>query len=183
MEEKEHIQIKHSRQVHAGTAVNVYVNEMHVPGGQTEYWDHVEHRFGAAAVVPLLEDQRILLVHQYRPSIGRFSWEIPAGAREGGTEDPYVCAMRELREETGFEADELEHLMTFASAPAYCSEKIEIYLAKSIRPVGAQILDNAEDISVKAWDIHTLLAMIDEGTLQDGKTISGILAAHLRLQA
>lgn len=173
----EHVMVKKRTRVHAGTSLNFYSDEMHIPGGNTEYWDYVEHKFNAAAVVPILTDKRVILVRQYRPAVERYTWEIPAGAREGGVEDPYQCALRELREETGYVTDSLQHLCSFRTAVAYCNELIEIYLAKDLSFCKEQELDPAESIDVKAFEIKEIRQMIQDGILQDGKTIAGILCA------
>ena len=96
----DHVEVKKRTLVHRGSIVDVYQDEVQLPDGGTELWDYVEHRKGAAAVVPVLPDGRILMVAQYRPALGRMTLEIPAGSRDSVEEDTAVCAVRELEEET-----------------------------------------------------------------------------------
>ena len=79
-----------------GTILDVYKDTMELPNGKTEEWDFVSHRKGAAAVVAVREDGKLLMVRQYRNALERMTLEIPAGARDSVTEDTKVCAAREL---------------------------------------------------------------------------------------
>ena len=148
---------------------------MVLPDGGIETWDYIEHRTGASAVVAALPGDKLLLVRQYRPAVERYTWELPAGGR-GEDEDFEAAAMRELTEETGYTSKEFTHLMTLNSTPAFCNEKIEIYLASDCYKISEQDLDEAENIEVKEWDLEVLLEMIYSGQLQDAKTVAGICA-------
>ena len=99
----------------------------------------------------------------------------PAGARDSVTEGTSVCAARELEEETGYQCGSLEKLLSLRTTVAFCDEFIDVYLATDLKP-GKQHLDEAEDIDVEAYDPEELCAMIYDGTLQDAKTVAGILA-------
>ena len=88
-----HVERVNRTLVHAGSIVDVYQDEMVLPDGKHENWDFVSHRMGAAAVIPVLPDGRILLVHQYRPALDRMTWEVPAGARDAVTEDTLKSAL------------------------------------------------------------------------------------------
>lgn len=167
---------KERKLLHDGTSLRFYADTMETDTGYAEIWDMVEHKFNASAVIPVLENGNVLLVSQYRPAAGRFTWEIPAGKRDdGGMEDPYLCAVRELREETGYISDDIEYIMTLRPAIAYSTETIHIYLAKSVYPGGEQSLDPAEFINVKEFSVKELKEMIKKGEIQDGKTIAAIL--------
>ena len=144
------------------------------PDGKTVKYDHIEHK-GAAAVVPVLDDGRILMVRQFRNSLDRYTWEIPAGGRDSIDEDFKLAAARELEEETGYKSDDLEHLIKIATAIAYCSEIIEVYVAKNLKS-GRQNLDDNEFIDVKAFEVKELIEMIFDGTIQDSKTIASIMS-------
>ncbi len=150
-------------------------DQVELPNGKVEEYIACVHK-GASAVVPVLPDGRILMVHQYRYAIDRNTVEIPAGGRNG-TEEPFVtAAKRELEEETGYTTDEeLEHLITIATAIAYCSEIIEVYVAKGLRKT-EQHLDPDEFIEVVPYEPDELISMIYEGKIQDSKTIASILA-------
>lgn len=144
------------------------------PEGKTVKYDHIEHK-GAAAVVPVLEDGRILMVRQFRNSLDRYTWEIPAGGRDSVNEDFKVAAARELEEETGYKSDNLKHLIKIATAIAYCSEIIEVYVATNLQK-SSQNLDDNEFIDVKAFELEELKQMIYEGKIQDSKTIASIMS-------
>ena len=93
-----------------GSIVDVYDDVMQSPTGKIAHWDYVAHRKGAAAVLPVLEDGRILMVRQYRNALDRETLEIPAGSRDSTEEPTSVCAARELEEETGYRAAKMEQI-------------------------------------------------------------------------
>ena len=176
----EHVELKNRKLVHRGSILDIYQDEMLLPNGKTENWDYVEHRKGAAAVVPVLPDGRILMVSQYRHALGRMTLEIPAGSRDSVTEDMALCAARELEEETGYRAQKMEQLLSLRTTVAFCNERIDVFLARDLVP-GEQHLDEAEDISVQPWELEELVARIYRGEIQDGKTVSAILAYQVKL--
>lgn len=158
-----------------GAILDIYSDKMQLPNGQIEEWDYVEHRNGAAAVVAVREDGKLLMVRQNRNAIGRETLEIPAGARDSREEPTMICAKRELEEETGYRCDHLEFLISVRTTVAFCNEEIDIYLARDLVPT-KQNLDEGEELEVEAWDLEDLCKMIYEGKLQDSKTVSAILA-------
>lgn len=158
-----------------GAILDIYTDTMELPNGKTEEWDFISHRKGAAAVVPVREDGKILMVRQYRNAIERMTLEIPAGSRDSVTEDTRVCAVRELEEETGYCSDNLTKILSLKTTVAFCDEFIDVYLAKDLKP-GKQHLDEGEFIDVEAYDVEELCEMIYAGKMQDAKTVSGILA-------
>lgn len=152
-------------------------DQVELPDGKVEEYIACVHK-GAAAVVPVLPDGRILMVHQYRYAIDRNTVEIPAGGRDGADEPFEIAAKRELEEETGYTTDEeLQHLITIATAIAYCNEIIEVYVARGLRKT-EQHLDPDEFIEVVPYDIEELVDMIYEGRIQDSKTIASIMAYY-----
>lgn len=161
--------------IRSGAILDIYKDTMELPGGKTEEWDFISHRKGAAAVVPVRDDGKILMVRQYRNAIGRETLEIPAGSRDSVTEDTKVCAARELEEETGYQSEDLSFLISLKTTVAFCDEFIDVYLAKNLKP-GKQHLDEGEFIDVEVFDIDELCRMIYEGKIQDSKTVSGLLA-------
>ena len=158
-----------------GAILDIYTDTMELPNGKTEEWDFISHRKGAAAVVPVREDGKILMVRQYRNAIERMTLEIPAGSRDSVTEETRVCAARELEEETGYCSDNLTYLLSLKTTVAFCDEFIDVYLARDLKP-GKQHLDEGEFIDVEAHDVNELCEMIYAGKLQDAKTVSAILA-------
>ena len=162
--------------VREGSILDIYDDEMRLPDGSTEHWDFVSHRKGAACTVAVLDDKRILLVRQYRPALERYTLELPAGSRDSKEEDTRVCAERELFEETGYKAGKMKKLLSLKSTVAFCDELIDVYLATDLKKEGAQSLDPAESIDLKAFSLDELLEMISDFTIQDAKTVAGILA-------
>ena len=160
---------------HRGTILDIYSDYMELPNGKTEKWDFVSHRKGAAAVVAVRDDGKILMVRQYRNALERETLEIPAGARDSVTEDTRICAMRELQEETGYQSASLEKLLSLRTTVAFCDEFVDVYLARRLKE-GKQHFDDAEDIAVEAYEPKELCKMIYEGRIQDSKTVAGILA-------
>lgn len=161
--------------IRRGAILDIYTDTMELPDGKTEEWDFISHRKGAAAVVPVREDGKILMVKQYRNAIERMTLEIPAGSRDSVTEDTRVCAARELEEETGYKSENLSFLLSLKTTVAFCDEFIDVYLAKDLVP-GRQHLDEGEFIDVAAYDIEELCSMIYAGKLQDAKTVAALLA-------
>lgn len=161
--------------IHSGTILDIYKDTMELPNGKTEEWDFVSHRKGAAAVVAVRDDGKILMVRQQRPSIERETLEIPAGARDSVTEDTKVTAARELEEETGYRSDNIGFLISLKTTVAFCDEFVDIYLARNLVKT-EQHLDEAEDIAVEAWDIDDLCDLIYQGRIQDAKTVAALLA-------
>lgn len=157
-----------------GTVLKVYKDHMKFSNGNTEDWDFIHHD-GAAAVIPVMDDGKILMVKQYRNALERDTLEIPAGKLDDPDEEGIVCASRELKEETGYSSDDLEWLLTIRTTVAFCNERIEVFVARNLVP-GEQHLDEDEFVDVKAYKLEELKEMIFEGKIQDSKTMAAILA-------
>lgn len=161
--------------VYKGSILDIYKDTMDVGNGKIEEWDYVAHRMGAACVLPVLPDGRILMVRQYRNALERDTIEIPAGCRDSLEEDTAVCAARELEEETGYKSNKISFLLSLRTTVAFCNELVDVYLAEDLVP-GEQHLDDAEDIRVEAFELETLCDMVYRGVIQDGKTVAAIMA-------
>lgn len=158
-----------------GAIVDFYTDHVKLPNGNTAQWDYIEHRKGAAAVVAVMPDGKLLLVKQYRNALDRFTLEIPAGARDS-KEEPYIkCAARELEEETGYRCENLEFLISVRTTVAFCNEEIEIYVARDLIP-SKQHLDPDEFVEIETHSVEELCQWIYEGKIQDSKTIAAIMA-------
>ena len=157
-----------------GTVLKVYKDHMKFSNGNTEDWDFIHHD-GAAAVIPVMDDGKILMVKQYRNALERDTLEIPAGKLDDPDEEGIVCASRELKEETRYSSDDLEWLLTIRTTVAFCDERIEVFVARNLIP-GEQHLDEDEFVDVKAYKLEELKEMIFEGKIQDSKTMAAILA-------
>ncbi|MCI8448576.1 MAG: NUDIX hydrolase [Eubacterium sp.] len=162
-----------------GTILDFYTDYMQMPDGKVEKWDFISHRKGAAAVVPVMDDGKILMVHQYRNALERMTIEIPAGARNHTTEDTKICAARELEEETGYRSGDLEFLISLKPTVAYDNEFIDIYVAKNLKP-GRQHLDEHEYIELEPMDLDVLCERIFAGEIQDAKTVAALLAYKIK---
>lgn len=159
--------------IHKGAIIDYYQDEMQIPNGNVANWDFIDHK-GAAACVAVKENGNLLMVKQYRNALERDTIEIPAGGLNSG-EDTQTAAMRELEEETGYRASKCRFLLTIRTTVAFCNEKIDIYLAEDLKKTG-QHLDEDEYVEVLEYSPDELLAMIKDGTIQDGKTVSALLA-------
>ena len=157
-----------------GMIIDFYQDTMEINGDHTVIWDFIKHK-GAAAVVPVLPDGRILMVRQYRNALDRYTLEIPAGALDEADEPGISCASRELEEETGYRSDDLEWLINLRTTVAFCNERIEVYVAKDLIP-SKQHLDEDEFIDLKAYTIGELKEKIFSGEIEDAKTVSALLA-------
>lgn len=158
-----------------GKIVNFYQDEIELPDGRTAYWDYIEHVNGAAAVVAVRPDNKLLMVRQYRNALERVTLELPAGARQNPHEPTSLCAARELEEETGYRSENLEFLISLKTTVAFCNELIDVYVARDLIP-SRQNLDEDEFIEIEAYDLDILCQWIYEGKIQDSKTIAGIMA-------
>lgn len=156
-----------------GAIIDYYQDTMQIPNGNVVKWDLIDHK-GAAAVVAVRDDGKLLMVRQYRNALERETLEIPAGGLNGREEPTIEAAARELQEETGYCSTDLELLNSIYTTVAFCNEKIDIYLARNLTR-GTQHLDEDEYIDVEAWDLEDLMQMIYESKIQDAKTICGIL--------
>lgn len=160
--------------VYQGKIVSFYKDTVQTPGGHIVDWDFIGHK-GAAAVVPVREDGKILMVRQYRNALDRYTLEIPAGGLNGAEEPTLHAAARELEEETGYKSSHLELLITIRTTVAFCNEKIDIYVADQLEK-SHQNLDEDELIDVEAYDIEELSRMILEGRIEDSKTIAALMS-------
>jgi ADP-ribose pyrophosphatase len=164
-----------SEEVFRGRLLGVRVDRVRLPSGRASTREVVEHP-GAVAVLPVLDDGRLVLVRQFRYAVGRALLEVPAGTREPGEADE-ATARRELREETGYEAAALEPLARYYISPGWCTEELVAFRATGLRQAGARPeLDEAlEVVVVEPADVTRLIA---GGEIGDAKTITTLLA-HL----
>jgi len=155
-----------------GRIFNVNRLRVELPNGKQGVRDVVRHP-GAVAIVALTDDGRICLLRQYRVSLGRVTVEIPAGKLDPG-EDPLDCARRELREETGMEADQMAFLTTIATSDGFTDELIHIYMATGLRFVESDP-DADEFINVDLVPLPELIDAVLDGRIEDCKTVTGAL--------
>jgi ADP-ribose pyrophosphatase len=157
---------------HRGPLFAVEVLKWQDASGRTVRRDVVRHP-GAVLIVPELDGDRVVLVRNVRVAVDTRLWELPAGTLEP-PEPPEQAAARELTEETGYKAGRIEPLGRFYTTPGMTDELMHVYVASDLVEVG-QRLEPGEDIEVGILDAAAALAMIDDGTIRDGKTIAGLL--------
>ena len=167
-----------SEMIYEGAILNLRKDKVQVKGGDTSYREIVEHA-GGVAIAALTDDQKLLMVKQYRKAADEVVLEVPAGKREGD-EDPLFTGMRELKEETGYTAAKLEYLTSYYSSIGYSEEVIHIYLATGLT-AGETEFDEHEAIELYEYSIEDLKQMIAEGEIIDGKTIIAILLTAAKL--
>lgn len=164
--------------IQKGSIIDYYKDHIQLPDGQVVKWDFIKHK-GAAAVVAVTKDEKLLMVRQYRNALDRYTIELPAGGRDTPDESTMECAARELEEETGYRAEELEYLISLKTTVAFCDELIDVYVARNLIP-SKQKLDEGEYINVVEYDLDELCQMIFDKKIQDSKTVSAILAYKLK---
>ncbi len=140
-------------------------------GNRVRQFKMVDHPGAAATLV--VKDGLVLLAEQYRPAAGRNMLELPAGTIDG-TEPPIECAQRELQEETGYSAEHWESLGHLYPTPGYTNEVLHLFLASGLTK-GEQQLDPGEDIKVRWIPLADVEEMIDNGGINDAKTIIAVL--------
>jgi ADP-ribose pyrophosphatase len=142
------------------------------PGGVQVERDIIVHP-GSVVVLPVFGDGRVLLIRQYRHSVGEFLWELVAGRKEPG-ETPVAGARRELLEETGYTAKRLRKLMRVVPTPGFVNEWMWIFAAEGLTAGAAQPEDD-EDITPQIFTLKQAEKMIERGSLRDAKSICGLL--------
>ncbi len=164
-----------SRVSYRGPVFTVTTDEVLEPGGIRARRDIVRHS-GSVVVLAVDEHQsgvRVLLEKQYRHAAGRYLYELPAGRIDPG-ESELTAAKRELLEETGYSAQSWKKVIRFWASPGFVAESMAIYLARGLRPGAAQPEDD-EAIEIKLVPLREAVDMVLKGTIQDAKTISGVL--------
>jgi 8-oxo-dGTP pyrophosphatase MutT (NUDIX family) len=168
-----------SNPAHRGRVIQVSTERLRYSNGREYDIDYVRHP-GAAAVVAVDGANRVCLVRQYRHGIQDFLWEIPAGKLDAG-EQPEVCAVRELREETGVTANRWTSLGLYIPAPGIFTELIHLYLAREL-DVGAASPDADEELELKWLPLDEAISHVLKGDWNDGKTAMALWRTQYQLQ-
>ncbi|MBE8952519.1 MAG: NUDIX hydrolase [Quinella sp. 1Q7] len=162
-----------SEPVFDGVLLHVRKDTVELPNGHTAPREWIEHP-GASAVIPLLPDNQIILVRQFRYPVGKVTLEVPAGKLDKIGEDPIECARRELSEETGYTAGKLWKLTTIATTVGFSNEYIHLYAAADLTP-GKIHPDSDEFINVVKLPLTAALQMVETGKIFDAKSAVSIL--------
>ncbi len=160
-----------SRRVFDGGLLHINCDRVRLPDGGTAEREYVVHP-GAAMILPVLDDGRLLMVRQYRHPLKQVVVEFPAGKIDPG-EGTLLCAQRELLEETGYSASEWEYLGVFHPLVSYSDEVIHIYRACGLT-AGQASPDEEEFVEVVPMSLDQLKAGILDGSMTDAKTITGV---------
>ena len=148
-------------------------DKLNLPNGRTTTYAHILHN-GAACILPVTDGGDILFVRQFRPALGAYVLELPAGRLEPG-EEPLSCAARELREECGYTSRDIEPLLKLHSAVGYSNELIHIYTARNLEK-SQQEFDEDEIITLEQYSTDEAIKKIMSGEITDSKTIGAIFA-------
>ena len=155
------------------------VNEtVRLPDGTETDFDYLSDE-PSVAVVPFTADGELVVIEEWRQAVSRVSRGLPVGGVEPDDESLEAAARRELREETGYEADALEPLVTVEPANGIADAVLHLFVARGCRPAGDQRLDHNESIRVRTTTLETLVDAIGRGEIRDGRTVLGI--AYYRL--
>lgn len=162
-----------SERVFDGVLLHVRKDEVELPNGHKSIREWINHP-GASSVIPLLPDNQIILVKQFRYAVGQVTLEVPAGKLDAAGEDPLVCAKRELSEETGYTAGKIWKLTTIATTVGFSNEFIHLYAATDLKP-GKQHPDDDEFINTVKVPLTAALQLVESGKIIDAKSIISIL--------
>ena len=154
-------------------------DDVRMPGGRIAGREKVEH-YGAVSVAALDDQDRLVMIYQYRPALGRRLWEMPAGLLDGGSDEaPVDAARRELVEEVGIEADEWSTLVDVSGCPGFADESVRVFLARGLRevdrPAGGD--DEEADLVIRRVPLDDLLQGAMAGDIVNGPCIAGVFAA------
>ena len=155
---------------------SVNLDEVKLPSGRVTERIRVEHP-DASALIPVLNDGRILFVKQFRYSIQEVTLEIPAGKIDTG-EDPESCVRREFEEETGFSVENLDFLFKYVPAIGYSSEVLYIYKGTGITPLKSSSISSDEISAIEFLNYDEIRTLITNGTIKDGKTLVALYALY-----
>lgn len=164
-----------SEEIFEGTVLHVFKDQVGLPNGGNAVREVIRH-IGAVCIIPVKDNGNVILEHQYRYAIGQVITEIPAGKLDFPSENRLDAAKRELKEETGYTADNWTELGIFYPAAAYSDEKITMFLATGLHE-GEQKLDDDEFLSVFEMPLDEARSLVMNGEITDSKTQIAILKA------
>ena len=164
-----------SQEIFDGVILHVFKDTVELPNGNPATREVIRH-VGAVGVIPVTDAGKVIVERQFRYPLNRVITEIPAGKLDRFTEDRLSAAKRELEEETGYTAEEWTDLGDYYPTPAYCDERITLYLARGLT-LGQRHLDEDEFLNFEAVPLDTLVEDVMAGRITDGKTQVAILKA------
>jgi 8-oxo-dGDP phosphatase len=178
--------VRHSAVLARSHIVTLRADRVLMPDGTSAERDVVVHP-GAVGIVALDDDDRVLMIRQYRHPVGRLLWEVPAGLRDVDGEPPHVTAQRELLEETGFRARQWNVLVDYFSSPGISTERLRIFLARGLSEVAAAertfvARDEEAELELAWVPVERALGLVLAGALHNGPAVVGILSAYAARQ-
>lgn len=165
------------KETYKGKLVRVTEDTIQMPNGKKAIRETVIRGKNAAAVLPVDQDGKIILVRQYRHAYEEMLLEIPAGVLEEG-EEPSFGVLRELEEETGKIAQKITYVCTLYPTVGYCKEEISLYIATDLQE-GKQNLDPEEFIEIERYTPEEAVEMVFRGEIRDAKTVAAIFAYEM----
>ena len=163
-----------SKDIYQGRIIKLRVDTVQLPSGRTTTREIVEHE-DAVCVVPIDENNNVLMVRQYRKAAQLNLLEVPAGGVEAG-ETPDETVLRELQEEVSVTSGSLRRLSGFWVSPGWATEFMHAYLATDLPPASLPA-DDDEYISVERVPLDSIPGLIESGEIQDSKSIASLLLA------
>ena len=168
-----------SEEIFSGKVISLHLQDVELPNGKQAKREIIKHP-GAVAILAITNDNKVVMVEQYRKALERTIVEIPAGKLEKG-EEPAVCARRELEEETGYECEHLELLTSFYTSPGFADEIIHVFLAKGLmKKENAACLDEDEFVNLEELTLEEVKQYVKDQKIYDAKTIFAV--QYLQLQ-
>lgn len=159
-----------SQPIFSGKVIHVFLDQAQLPNGKTATREVVRHP-GAVAILAITEEQKVILVEQYRYPCGEILLEIPAGKLDVQGEAPEQCAFRELAEETPYTAQQMNLLYTFYTAAGFCDERMYLYQAQGLRPNSQSTADEDEFVRTVLLSKEETKLALRTGKIRDSKTI------------
>ena len=169
--------VESEKELFQGRIIRLVERKLVLPNGRRTTFHIVEHP-GAVAIVPVHANGDVVLLKQFRPTIGMEIYEIPAGTIEKG-EKPLATAKREIVEETGFKATRWDKIADFYTAPGFCDERMHVYVARDLMPAKADG-DDDEILKPVRMTIDAALKLIRTRRIRDAKSIAGLMLYHGR---
>ena len=161
--------------IHSGKVFNTKVDQIEYNSGNRSVREVAEHP-GGAVIVPVTDEEKIIMVTQHRYPVDKTLLELPAGKLDRN-ENPFHCAVRELEEETGYKSDNVKEIGNIYTTPGYSTEKLWIYLAKDLKPGNHNREEGEFGMKVFEYTLKEIDEKIHNGEIVDGKTICGIYLA------
>ena len=162
-----------------GKVFDLQVDEIEYKSGNKGVRETAVHK-GGAVVVALTKEYKIVFVNQFRYPHQKYLLELPAG-KLNENEDPQTCAVRELEEETGYQANKISKLGVVATTPGFCTEMLHIYLAEELTAGDHNREEGESGMEILEFTLNEIDEKIKNGEIYDAKTISGIMLAKYRI--